>query len=67
MPHVQLDAQGKPYSMPHYTVEECAAANRTDPRVHNDEYLCCWVAPFGFVPEAGCPKHDVVGVACDGP
>ena len=19
---------------------------------------CCWIWPYGFVPEAGCPWHD---------
>ena len=22
------------------------------------EFACCWVEPFGWVPEAGCPIHD---------
>ena len=41
-----------------YSQEECDEMNKTDSRVHEDEYWCQWVAPYGFVPEAGCPKHD---------
>lgn len=36
----------------------CDAMNDLDPRVHDDEFMCQWAAPYGFVPEAGCPKHD---------
>jgi len=23
-----------------------------------EDYWCEWVYPYGFVPEAGCPRHD---------
>lgn len=40
----------------------CHIMNLFDRRVHrnNDKepYECKWVAPYGFVPEAGCPDHD---------
>jgi hypothetical protein len=41
-----------------YSQKECDEMNKTDPRVHEDEYWCQWVVPYGFVPETGCPKHD---------
>jgi len=41
-----------------YSDEFCALMNLLDPRVHRDTYCCEWVAPYGFVPEAGCPRHD---------
>lgn len=45
-----------------YTTEFCALMNLLDPRVHLDTkdfpYECAWVAPYGFVIEAGCPRHD---------
>lgn len=22
------------------------------------DYACQWTSPYGFIPEAGCPKHD---------
>lgn len=25
---------------------------------HKEDYWCEWVYPYGFVPEAGCPRHD---------
>ena len=25
-------------------------------------YGCDWVSPYGFVPEADCPIHDIKGV-----
>jgi len=36
----------------------CWLMNHIDPRVHCDEFCCEWQAPYGFVAEAGCPKHD---------
>ena len=36
----------------------CHIMNLFDKRVHKDTYRCEWVAPYGFVPEAGCPVHD---------
>lgn len=41
-----------------WSQEECNEMNLTDPRVHEDEFWCHWVSPYGFVPEAGCPIHD---------
>jgi hypothetical protein len=41
----------------------CHTMNMFDPRVRyhrdrQDEWACEWCAPYGFVPEAGCPEHD---------
>lgn len=41
-----------------YSPEYCGEMNKTDSRVHDDEYWCHWQSPYGFVPEAGCPLHD---------
>lgn len=41
-----------------YSQAECDYHNANDPRVHDDEYWCHWVVPYGFVAEGGCPKHD---------
>lgn len=29
-------------------------------------YGCGWEAPYGFVPEAGCPKHDCAAPTASG-
>ena len=26
--------------------------------INCNDYNCEWIYPYGFVPEAGCPKHD---------
>jgi len=36
----------------------CHIMNLFDPRVRQCENECCWEAPFGWVPEAGCAIHD---------
>lgn len=50
---IKIDHEPKTYSEAY-----CYNMNLIDPRVHDDEYWCQWVSPYGFVPEAGCPKHD---------
>jgi len=37
---------------------ECWIMNLIDFRLWFSECLCHWQAPYGFVPEADCPKHD---------
>lgn len=44
--------------MKQWTETECRERNRTEPRIH-EGWNCQWVAPYGWVPEAGCPVHDV--------
>lgn len=35
----------------------CSAMNIIE---HNKcGYYCEWVSPYGFVPEEGCPEHDL--------
>lgn len=36
----------------------CHVANLFDDRSHDDTCECRWITPYGFVPEAGCEKHD---------
>jgi len=48
----------KRYSGKHYPPHTCQVMNMLDKRVHEDDFMCVWQAPYGFVPEAGCPKHD---------
>jgi hypothetical protein len=36
----------------------CHIMNLFDPRVGECRNECAWVAPFGWVPEAGCAIHD---------
>lgn len=48
----------KKYSGKHYSPYVCHVMNTLDRRVHNNEYMCVWQSPYGFVPEAGCPQHD---------
>jgi hypothetical protein len=36
----------------------CHIMNLFDPRAHECSGECCWVSPFGWVPEAGCSIHD---------
>ncbi len=40
-----------------YSPAVCLLLNIFDPRVPCD-YGCKWVAPFGWVRNASCPKHD---------
>ena len=46
------------YSMPHYSPFVCHIMNLLDKRVRECNCVCEWVSPYGFVPEAGCSKHD---------
>lgn len=48
----------KNYSGKHYSPYVCQVMNMLDNRVHDDDFMCVWQAPYGFVPEAGCPSHD---------
>lgn len=46
----------------HYPAIVCHNMNMFDERVRvheekQDGYICTWEAPYGFVPEAGCPYH----------
>jgi hypothetical protein len=41
-----------------YPAFVCHIMNLIDPRVRECGAECAWVAPFGWVPEAGCPVHD---------
>lgn len=48
---------------PHqYTQEEIDELQKTDPqgakRCEVEGFHCGYVAPYGFVAEAGCPRHD---------
>ena len=43
---------------PQYPQRFCDWMNKIDDRVHCDEFECLWQSPYGFVVEAGCPKHD---------
>ncbi len=37
----------------------CWLMNLVDSRVHDDaDGWCRWVAPYGFVIDAGCSRHD---------
>jgi hypothetical protein len=40
-----------------YSSAVCMLLNNFDPRVPCD-HGCKWVAPFGYVPNARCPRHD---------
>jgi hypothetical protein len=40
-----------------YSAEFCDFMNTIDPRVPC-ENGCAWISPFGWVPNAGCPRHD---------
>lgn len=52
--------QAKPnqYGTPEYSRFVCHVMNLFDPRAKPHGHACEWVAPYGFVPEAGCPLHD---------
>jgi hypothetical protein len=41
----------------HYSRASCLLLNIFDPRVPCD-HGCKWIAPFGWVRNASCPKHD---------
>lgn len=41
-----------------YSIAICECMNLVDNRVHDDDHCCEWVAPYGFVIQAGCKKHD---------
>ena len=46
----------------YYSPFVCHIMNMFDKRVRlhekkGDDYICKWEAPFGFVPECGCPFH----------
>lgn len=41
-----------------YSEFVCHIMNLLDPRVRECGNECTWVAPFGWVPEAGCSIHD---------
>jgi len=45
-----------------YTERDCEELRKTDPNnvkaCHAAGYECDYVSPYGFVPEAGCPRHD---------
>lgn len=41
-----------------YSPEVCHHMNTLDKRVIG-HCACEWVSPYGFVPEAGCPEHDI--------
>lgn len=41
-----------------YSPFVCHIMNLLDPRVRECGNECEWVAPFGWVPEAGCSIHD---------
>ena len=40
-----------------YSRAVCILLNIFDPRVPR-KYGCKWVAPFGYVRNASCPRHD---------
>lgn len=51
------------YGSKEYNAFICHNMNMFDERVRlhreaKDGMHCEWVAPYGFVPEAGCPVHD---------
>lgn len=48
----------KGFSGKHYPPHTCQVMNMLDKRVHEDDFYCAWQSPYGFVPEAGYPKHD---------
>lgn len=41
-----------------YSAFICHIMNLIDPRTRECSNACEWVAPFGWVPEAGCKIHD---------
>lgn len=41
-----------------YSPFVCHVMNLFDPRARRLECECSWVAPYGFVVEAGCSEHD---------
>lgn len=43
---------------PQYPYRFCEQMNIIDDRVRFAGCGCGWVAPYGFVVEAGCPEHD---------
>jgi hypothetical protein len=45
------------YGSKEYSPFVCHTMNLFDERAIKD-CECKWVAPYGFVPEAGCPLHD---------
>lgn len=47
------------YGAPSYSKFACHIANMFDERAQDSGCVCEWVSPYGFVPEAGCEKHDV--------
>jgi hypothetical protein len=53
------DRQATPneYGTLFYSEFTCHIANMLDPR-SRENCECRWVAPYGWVPEAGCPAHD---------
>ena len=53
----------KGYAGKQYSRFLCHTMNTLDERVrlhetNGHDYTCKWEAPYGFVPEAGCPFHD---------
>lgn len=41
-----------------YSAFVCHIMNLFDPRRLECRNECAWVAPYGWVPEAGCSAHD---------
>lgn len=48
-----------PYTGKHYSPFVCHVMNLFDERARGKNCMCGWVSPYGFVPEADCPEHDV--------
>lgn len=46
------------FGVKEYSEFVCHVMNLLDPRFGECRNECAWIAPFGWVPEAGCAIHD---------